>query len=151
MSKRPVDRSAARFVTDAEYRVMGWENLLTGLGRADKDKRRAARSVVNCMAFEELRDLYKSNPMAARICDKPAEEMTRKGWNVKIADDEGGAKGEAVDSALDDLKSKAKVKEALTMRRWSGGSAILIGVRSEERRVGKECQSVCRSRWSPYH
>ena len=24
-------------------------------------------------------------------------------------------------------------------------------IRSEERRVGKECQSVCRSRWSPYH
>src|SRR6184192_4197395 len=23
--------------------------------------------------------------------------------------------------------------------------------RSEERRVGKECQSTCRSRWSPYH
>ena len=22
---------------------------------------------------------------------------------------------------------------------------------SEERRVGKECLSVCRSRWSPYH
>ena len=25
------------------------------------------------------------------------------------------------------------------------------GVRSEERRVGKECWSWCRSRWSPYH
>ena len=25
------------------------------------------------------------------------------------------------------------------------------GERSEERRVGKECQSTCRSRWSPYH
>ena len=24
-------------------------------------------------------------------------------------------------------------------------------VRSEERRVGKECPSKCRSRWSPYH
>ena len=23
--------------------------------------------------------------------------------------------------------------------------------RSEERRVGKECRTVCRSRWSPYH
>ena len=23
--------------------------------------------------------------------------------------------------------------------------------RSEERRVGKECNQVCRSRWSPYH
>src|SRR3546814_14305907 len=37
--------------------------------------------------------------------------------------------------------------------------AILIGLlverqltlRSEERRVGKECVSTCRSRWSPYH
>src|SRR3546814_19432873 len=25
------------------------------------------------------------------------------------------------------------------------------GWRSEERRVGKECVSTCRSRWSPYH
>ena len=24
-------------------------------------------------------------------------------------------------------------------------------IRSEERRVGKECPYVCRSRWSPYH
>src|SRR3546814_15360281 len=28
----------------------------------------------------------------------------------------------------------------------------VIGVnRSEERRVGKECVSTCRARWSPYH
>ena len=26
-----------------------------------------------------------------------------------------------------------------------------IPLRSEERRVGKECVSTCRSRWSPYH
>ena len=25
------------------------------------------------------------------------------------------------------------------------------GFRSEERRVGKECLRLCRSRWSPYH
>jgi hypothetical protein len=24
-------------------------------------------------------------------------------------------------------------------------------LRSEERRVGKECRRLCRSRWSPYH
>src|SRR3546814_19745637 len=28
---------------------------------------------------------------------------------------------------------------------------LIAGVRSEERRVGKECVSTCRSRWSPYH
>src|SRR3546814_1621141 len=26
-----------------------------------------------------------------------------------------------------------------------------VPARSEERRVGKECVSTCRSRWSPYH
>src|SRR3546814_6364057 len=26
-----------------------------------------------------------------------------------------------------------------------------VGARSEERRVGKECVSTCRSRWSQYH
>ena len=40
----------------------------------------------------------------------------------------------------------------------AGGSGktpfvILLGglLRSEERRVGKECSLPCRSRWSPYH
>src|SRR3546814_20489768 len=28
---------------------------------------------------------------------------------------------------------------------------VRIDGRSEERRVGKECVSTCRSRWSPYH
>src|SRR3546814_1143617 len=28
---------------------------------------------------------------------------------------------------------------------------LLADDRSEERRVGKECVSTCRSRWSPYH
>src|SRR3546814_4726107 len=27
----------------------------------------------------------------------------------------------------------------------------LASIRSEERRVGKECVSTCRSRWLPYH
>jgi topoisomerase-4 subunit A len=27
----------------------------------------------------------------------------------------------------------------------------VLGRRSEERRVGKECRRLCRSRWSPYH
>src|SRR3546814_3904865 len=29
--------------------------------------------------------------------------------------------------------------------------AMAMEPRSEERRVGKECVSTCRSRWSPYH
>ena len=33
---------------------------------------------------------------------------------------------------------------------WSETGGCQIG-RSEERRVGKECLRLCRSRWSPYH
>src|SRR3546814_3105593 len=44
---------------------------------------------------------------------------------------------------LDDLGINLKPAAALGMK--------TIKVRSEERRVGKECVSTCRSRWSPYH
>src|SRR3546814_15803888 len=33
----------------------------------------------------------------------------------------------------------------------SNAQGSLLVLRSEERRVGKECVSTCRSRWSPYH
>ena len=37
---------------------------------------------------------------------------------------------------------------------WTAYNSITVLIatgRSEERRVGKECVSTCRSRWSPYH
>src|SRR3546814_13097043 len=33
----------------------------------------------------------------------------------------------------------------------AGCKVPVAALRSEERRVGKECVSTCRSRWSPYH
>src|SRR3546814_2920303 len=38
------------------------------------------------------------------------------------------------------------------MRHGPGGAeAVTVWCRSEERRVGKECVSTCRSRWSTYY
>src|SRR3546814_3902233 len=34
---------------------------------------------------------------------------------------------------------------------WVSANGAFTLTRSEERRVGKECVSTCRSRWSPYH
>src|SRR3546814_15392056 len=39
----------------------------------------------------------------------------------------------------------------LTMLPGAGVSLVKIFIRSEERRVGQECVSTCRTRWSPYH
>src|SRR3546814_14471905 len=40
-----------------------------------------------------------------------------------------------------------------SLKTWDGyiAAARKLNSRSEERRVGKECVSTCRSRWSPYH
>src|SRR3546814_7684354 len=34
---------------------------------------------------------------------------------------------------------------------YADAARLCGGIRSEERRVGKECVSTCRSRWAPYH
>src|SRR3546814_12701358 len=39
----------------------------------------------------------------------------------------------------------------VTMQLPEGDRYSMDKERSEERRVGKECVSTCRSRWSPYH
>src|SRR3546814_20805409 len=45
-----------------------------------------------------------------------------------------------------------KLRESEKVRKYEAVMpAASVFVRSEERRVGKECVSTCRSRWSPYH
>src|SRR3546814_14311427 len=46
--------------------------------------------------------------------------------------------------------SAAAVHMASRIAGTGGGHEFRSGDRSEERRVGKECVSTCRSRWSPY-
>src|SRR3546814_16784496 len=47
----------------------------------------------------------------------------------------------------------AGVKSRIDPDMQPAGRVIIgnLARRSEERRVGKECVSTCRSRWSPYH
>src|SRR3546814_2803130 len=54
-----------------------------------------------------------------------------------------------VDRELALLHVPARVREAF--RALFAIDGAMGDVRSEERRVGKECVSTCRSRWSPYH
>src|SRR3546814_5092060 len=48
-------------------------------------------------------------------------------------------------------KQNVKLLYALGFSENTIWSSKPIKTRSEERRVGKECVSTCRSRWSPYH
>src|SRR3546814_15757057 len=66
-----------------------------------------------------------------------AEEGERDIW-FRILDPDGNL----LDAAGDNTPS---------FRDANGKEIVCTGTRSEERRVGKECVSTCRSRWSPYH
>ena len=75
------------------------------------------------------------------------------------------AKADSTNGYLNALCEKEKVSELTTVvadfqtagrgqrgNSWeSEDGKNLMFSRSEERRVGKECASMCRSRWSPYH
>src|SRR3546814_8167127 len=54
------------------------------------------------------------------------------------------------------MQVRAIFEAVVEVARQDGGTVqpeimIPLAFRSEERRVGKECVSTCRSRWSPYH
>ena len=53
---------------------------------------------------------------------------------------------------LNKLKIAVSFSE-VTLEKLNQDYTQLLGtiIRSEERRVGKECVFLCRSRWSPYH
>ena len=54
---------------------------------------------------------------------------------------------------VDCVEDRLGVELDLTVREGIGRPHVAraIDARSEERRVGKECLRLCRSRWSPYH
>src|SRR3546814_3829345 len=54
------------------------------------------------------------------------------------------------DVCSSDLSNRAN-GSAVSVPRRDHLSQFKTCHRSEERRVGKECVSTCRSRWSPYH
>src|SRR3546814_8903900 len=66
------------------------------------------------------------------------------------------------DVCSSDLHNTPPTNSAVAaLRRWAlprlaettrlSSNSVSTRCRSEERRVGKECVSTCRSRWSPYH
>ena len=79
--------------------------------------------------------------------------------NVRVARQRGMTRICIVDHVRRDTDWVPRFAQAVQAVRDLPGIDILAGVeakildrlRSEERRVGKECYALCRSRWSPYH
>src|SRR3546814_5482530 len=85
---------------------------------------------------------------------KTAYEMRISDWSSDVCSSD-------LKVAVDDVIAVIETDKVSRSNVWllvEGCELIMRGVcvlyvsrRSEERRVGKECVSTCRSRWSPYH
>src|SRR3546814_3639193 len=85
-------------------------------------------------------DVCSSDLNAASVSIRYARQF---GWGKKAAD------GDAISGIA---RGYTTVVPGVTVEAGALAThATVDGGRSEERRVGKECVSTCRSRWSPYH
>src|SRR3546814_6002107 len=87
---------------------------------------------------------------------KTAYEMRISDWSSDVCSSDLIGRGVIIPVRLNEplMDTKLASKEAgggLPIAVGEGMRAVSVKVRSEERRVGKECVSTCRSRWSPYH
>lgn len=114
-------------VTRDDPRYDGWMNALTSLGVVGRDKRMAAYVDLNILSRGQIDALYQQDDIGARIINRPAEEMFREGYEVKVA-----GKTEV------DLKQFGMQLEALDVNKkfeWAkkmgdayGGAAIVMGI-----------------------
>src|SRR3546814_10696602 len=81
---------------------------------------------------------------------KTAYEMRISDWSSDVCSSDLRDAGHAR-HPVDCLPIPLCADKQIGRRAVSQIFSIFLQTRSEERRVGKECVSTCRSRWSPYH
>lgn len=116
----------------AAVRNDNWVSTVTGIGSAAYDKRETYEFEAVDLDDDEVEELWRGDDQAARIIEKPAEEMMREGFELVVSGTEGAedmAKevAEEMSNLLDELGLLEKVGEALNYARAFGGGALLIG------------------------
>src|SRR3546814_5272357 len=82
---------------------------------------------------------------------KTAYEMRISDWSSDVCSSDLVANSTAVAAAARPFLLNIILATSLLCGPLLRGLGYFPSGRSEERRVGKECVSTCRSRWSPYH
>lgn len=98
----------------------GLTNVMTGLGTAKSKRSYNQWEYTNLQDYTQLDAAYQSNWIARKICDIPAEDMTREWRRIKCDD------AEKVSALEQELLVPNMVQEALTWAALYGGAGILM-------------------------
>lgn len=117
---RPRPKSAVAKLDDLE-------NVLTGLGQADRDTSKSTRIVASTLITQDEVDaLYQDNPIAAAIVDLPAEDATRRGVDLTIEGEDDASR--LVLDKIEDLDGADKITDLIRIDRKDGGGLLLLDV-----------------------
>src|SRR3546814_6486166 len=105
-----------------------------------------------CVFFFKQKTAYEMriSDWSSDVCSSDLKLFQKYGWHYR-----NGSYGPGVRCPPGGRQLSIFLAQQINPSRfWGGRSRVRLmfngGFRSEERRVGKECVSTCRSRWSPY-
>jgi phage-related protein (TIGR01555 family) len=116
-----------------------WQNFFTGQGVFGKDKRVGTNFNIHTLSFDQLKDLWLGDDLAARSVETIPKEAMRQGYDIVISSAQnkgaaGAVKGmdpselaSEVTQKLDTLGADNYLEIAAGYERGYGGGAILIG------------------------
>lgn len=129
------------------FRSDGWTSLLSGLGTLSRDKREAMYFQPDLIDWETALNIYRGDPLAARIIETKPNELVREGYEINITDEEEDEsdddRAEADKPDKVDILKRGKVqREVLDQRKIFGGKET-----KGLAKVGKDLQEEIENKW----
>jgi phage-related protein (TIGR01555 family) len=100
------------------------KNFVTGLGTPGLDPSRSVQYDFTLLDRNQLENMYRGDWLARKICDAPAEDVTRE-WRAWQASQ---SQIEALETIEKTMDLQRKVKQWITRARLYGGAALIVGV-----------------------
>lgn len=105
------------------YRIDGWENLFTGMGIQNRDRKiHTTFTQGNLLTEPEADALYCDEGIATRIIDLLPDEMLRAGWYVE------GDPENLINGVLDEIGAIREINRLLKWNRLHGGAICILGL-----------------------
>lgn len=107
------------------YRMDAWANGISGQGIPGMDKSQATGympSLFSRMDQFTLSNLYRNDWLSRKICQRPADDATRRFIELKNLSDE---QKKQVMPRIEELKARKKIKQAIAWSRLFGGAGII--------------------------